>query len=187
MSVSPLDRAGPWTLEDLLDLPRDGRRYEVVDGVLLVSPRETLFNGRVATRLFRQLDRQVPPGFEAVLDTYLRLGTDGRIPDVGIVVADVPVPRRQIGHAPEHYVLAVEVVSPWSRKNDRFFKPMEYAAAGVAAYWRVETEPAVVLHVHRLVDGRYEWVQEVGGIGQVQVPFPMTIDVPALVPPVLEG
>ncbi len=187
MSMSPLDRAGPWTLDDLLELPRDGRRYEVVDGVLLVSPRETLFNDRVATRLFRQLDRQVPPGVEAVLDTYLRLGTDGRVPDVGLVVADVPVPRRQIGHDPEHYLLAVEVVSPSSRKNDRFFKPVEYAAAGVPAYWRIETEPDVVLHVHLLVNGHYELVQQVRGLAQVEVPFPMTIDVPALVPPVLEG
>lgn len=35
-------------------------------------------------------------------------------------------------------------------------------------------------------DGRYALVQEVRGVEQVRVPFPMTIDVPALVPPLLE-
>ena len=84
-------------------------------------------------------------------------------------------------------MLTVEVVSSSSRKTDRFFKPVEYAAAGVPAYWRVETEPEVVVHVFRLVGDRYEQVQEVRGVESVEVPFPMLLDVPALVPPTVSG
>ena len=84
-------------------------------------------------------------------------------------------------------VLIVEVVSSSSRKTDRFFTPVECAAAGVPAYWRVETEPEVVVHVFRLVGDRYEQVQEVRGVESVEVPFPMVLDVPALVPPTVSG
>lgn len=186
MSTSPLDRAGAWTFDDLVALPDDGRRYEVVDGLLLVSPMETVFNEQVSIRLFRQLDRQAPPGWEGVHEGGIRLGTDGRVPDAGLVRADVPLRRREVGRPAEHYALVVEIVSPSSQKNDRFFKPIEYADAGVPAYWRVETEPELVVVVHRLVEGRYEQVQEVRGVAEVQVPFPMVIDVPALAPPVLD-
>lgn len=186
MSTSPLDRAGTWTIDDLAELPDDGLRYEVVDGLLLVSPMETVFNEQVSLRLFRQLDRQAPPGWEGVHESAVRLGTDGRVPDTGLARADVPTPMRLVGRPAEQYALIVEVVSPSSRKTDRFFKPVEYADAGVPAYWRVETDPEVVVLVHELVKGRYELVQEVRGVEQVGVPFLMTIDVPALVPRVLE-
>ena len=51
MSVSLRDRAGPWTLEDLAELGDDGQGYEIVDGLLLVSPPEMLVNTRLAHRL----------------------------------------------------------------------------------------------------------------------------------------
>ena len=43
------------------------------------------------------------------------------------------------------------------------------------------------MHVYRLVGDRYEQVQEVRGVESVEVPFPMLLDVPALVPPTVSG
>ena len=47
-------------------------------------------------------------------------------------------------------LLAVEVVSPASRRMDRMIKPSVLAEAGVPAYWRVELEgagtPSVVVY-----------------------------------------
>ena len=57
MSVFLRDRAGPWTLEDLAELGDDGHGYEIVDGLLLMSPPEMLFNTRLAHRLAQQLAR----------------------------------------------------------------------------------------------------------------------------------
>jgi len=179
---TPLDLPGPWTFDDLAGAADDGRRYEVVDGALLVSPMETGFNEEVGLRLFRQLDRQAPSGWQAVLQSGIRLGRDGRVPDVGLVRSVLPVGRRQVGRPAEHYALVVEVVSPSSRKQDRFFKPLEYAAAGVPAFWRVETEPELYVVVHELVEGAYAVRQEVRGVEAVQVPFPLVLDVPALKP-----
>lgn len=171
-----------WTIDDLADLPDDGRRYEVVDGTLVMSPPPTVVHETVAQRLFRLLDRAAPDGFEAVHESALRLGTDCRYPDVGVVRSDVAVSRRQLGRAPDQWLLVVEVVSPTSRKTDRFFKPVEYADAGVAAYWRVELDPEPLLVVHRPLGERYEVVQELSGRGVATVPFRVELDLPALLP-----
>lgn len=80
---------------------------------------------------------------------------DGRL-----VVSPPPMPRHQL------------VVSPGSRRTDRVVKPAEYAAAGIAHYWRVETEP-LELVAHSLEGDRYV-------VGPPLAPFPVTVDVPAL-------
>ena len=38
MSGGPIDLERSYTIADLDDLPEDGRRFELADGVLLVSP-----------------------------------------------------------------------------------------------------------------------------------------------------
>lgn len=45
--------------------------------------------------------------------------------------------------------LAIEVVSRGSETADRFVKPRQYAKAGIEHYWRVETEPDIVVHTFR--------------------------------------
>ena len=91
------DRAGPWTLEDLAELGDDGQGYEIVDGLLLVSPPEMLFNTRLAHRLAQQLARQAPVPLEALHELYVRLGTDARRPDVAVLRGDASVTRHQLG------------------------------------------------------------------------------------------
>lgn len=171
-----------WTIDDLADLPDDGRRYEIVDGQLVVSPPPTFRHDEFADALCERLRAALPAGWKARTTPVLQLGSDCRVPDVG-VYRQVPVARGQLGLSAEHWVLAVEVVSPTSRKTDRFFKPAEYADAGIPAYWRVELEPEPLLVVHRLAGDRYDVVQEVTGCGVVDVPVRVELDLPALLPP----
>ena len=175
-----------WTIDDLADLPDDGGgRYEIVDGQLLVSPPPTFLHDEFAQELRDTLRAALPAGWRVRTTPTMQLGTDCRIPDVG-VYRPVPLGRRQLGLAAGHWLLAVEVVSRSSRKNDRFFKPVEYADAGVPAYWRVELEPEPLLVVHRLVGDRSEVVQELTGRGVVDVPFRVELDLPALLPQVTD-
>lgn len=177
----PYLRTEPWTFDETIDLPRDqGLRYEVVDGALLVSPPVTVPHQRAANRLMHQLACQLAPDWEALHDVGISIGADGRRPDGAIVRRAATAGSRQMGLAAADFALVVEVVSPSSRKNDRFFKPTEYAAAGVPAYWRLEPDPTPRLHVMTLVDGAYEQVQELTGRGQVSVPFDLAIDLDAL-------
>lgn len=151
-----LELAGPWRFDQLAGLPDDGRRYEVVDGNLLVTQPPSQDHQVVGSRLRDQLAVDCPREWEVVQEYALPLGTDGRVPDLAVVR------RRPLGtdralypQGPEDFGLVVEVTSPSTRKADLFAKPGEYAAAGIALFWRVELDPALVIRAYRLGAGAY--------------------------------
>lgn len=185
MATPQLDSVD-WTFDDLADaeLPHDTKNYEVVDGRLVLRARDmTLPHNDVSYLMAVRLDAQLPPGWETRHELAVALGKDGRRADFGILRAGVAVRRKQVGHDPADIAMLGEVVSPGSRKTDRLFKPAEYAEAGIGCYWRVELEPEPLLVVQALVDGRYEVVQQLTGRGRVELPFPVELDLPALLPP----
>jgi Uma2 family endonuclease len=156
MSSGVPEHRGPWQFAELAGLPEDDRRYEVVDGALVVTPPPGQLHQGVGAELFRQLDRNITPGWRVAYEWPLPLGTDGRVPDLAVVRDDAPL--RGSGPypaGPEHVGLVVEIVSASSRKTDRFAKPGEYADAGIPLFWRVETDPSVIVHAFTLKDGAY--------------------------------
>lgn len=136
-------------------------------------------------RLFRQLDRHCPERLEVVPEPGIRLGQDGRAPDVAVLRADRVVRRGQVGTDAADVVLLAEVVSPSTRKNDRFFKPIEYAMAGIPHYWRVEVEPELFVVAYTVADGAYVETGRWTGVHELDAPFALILDVPALLPPQL--
>lgn len=179
----PLARREPWTFNDLLDLDApEMLRYEVVDGSLVVSPRSSDRHEDAAWALLLQMQGQEPPQWQVRLELSVALGTDGRIADLGLLRRGMRPKRDRLGRSPANLALLVEVVSPSSRKTDRLFKPLEYAAAGIQAYWRLEIDPTPGLFVYRLVNGTYQQVQTLTGAGRVEVPFPFELDIAALLP-----
>lgn len=167
MSELLLEHPGPWRFQELADLPEDGRRYEVVDGNLVVTPPPTQFHQAVSSLIGQQLTQACPDDWRVYSEFALPLGTDGRVPDLAVVHADAPLSRRRpypVG--PEFFGLVVEVVSPRTRKTDRFTKPGEYAEAGIPLFWRVELDPVVQILGFALTDGSY-----VAVTGQLPVPW----------------
>lgn len=173
-------RTKVWTVDDLGQLDEDDQRYEVVDGRLEVSPQERFGNTMAGWRLEHQLAEQAPPGVAAVREMTIRLGTNSRVADIVLLRTDGASRDDRIGCEAADVLLAVEVVSPDSRRRDRIDKPREYAAAGIAAYWLLEPDPAMELHTFVLDGGVYRPDTVLSGVGQVRAPSPMTIDVPGL-------
>ena len=91
-----------------------------------------------------------------------------------------PDPSNPVG--PADIGLVVEVVSPGSARTDRFAKPGEYADAGIPVYWRLETEPGLVLHVQVLeAGGCYGRPFELRGRGEAAAPWgKVAVDLSAL-------
>jgi Uma2 family endonuclease len=52
--------AGKWTTEDLDAMPEDGRRRELLDGVLIMSPSPTAAHQKIAMRLGVALEETCP-------------------------------------------------------------------------------------------------------------------------------
>ena len=167
-------RGRDWTWADLQEIADDGHRYEIIDGSLYVSPSPSRPHQVAASRLVRLLLAAAPDDVEVVETVDVEMDRSVFEPDVVVLPADLAY-RTGGPLKPAEVLLAVEVVSPSSRRVDRLLKPAVLAEAGVPAYWRVELEgpdaPAVV--VHELAEGVYREVRTVraGEAAVMEVPF----------------
>lgn len=128
-----------FTIEMLDDLPDDGNRYELLEGMLLVTPAPSLTHQIVATHLAFILMTALADGPKAhvVAVGALQRGENTQLqPDVLVFPASFPPDTdwRTI----QGWWLAVEVMSPSSRIYDRVVKRDAYLALGVEEYWVVD-------------------------------------------------
>ena len=73
----------------------------------------------------------------------------------------------------------VDIVSPGSESTDRVAKPLEYAAAGIAYFWRVEIKSgAPVVYTYALDSGTgvYRSTGIFEGVVKTDLGFPVEID-----------
>jgi Uma2 family endonuclease len=131
---------------DLLAMPDDGLRREILDGELHVTPSPSPQHQRVSKRLQRQLEayfetRGVGEVFQAPLDTILG-PHDVVEPDLLIVADPSSISSRAIEKAP---MLAVEILSPSTKRVDRGRKRERYAVGGIQHYWIVDIDQRLIL------------------------------------------
>ena len=144
VTAAPMDLDG-FTLADLDALPDDELRYELDDGCLVVSPPEVVRNGSAAFQLGLLLAAELDDRWRVVPTPGIAFGQrDYREPDLVVL-------RRDALHktmvVPADVLLVVEVMSPSSVRRDRLVKPVQYATAGIAHYWRLEpTDRVLVTH-----------------------------------------
>jgi Uma2 family endonuclease len=124
---------------------------EIMDGMVVVSPRPSKRHNWVATLIAVALNSAGQPEWRAGTDFDVRLRDVpllNRNPDVIVYRADSidVTPTR-----PQHVLLVAEVVSPGSETIDRKIKPDEYADAGIQYYWRVEDVASGIPVVHTYV------------------------------------
>src|ERR1700691_5163943 len=80
----------PFTVEDLDRMPDDGRRYELIDGMLIVSPAPNMGHQRVIIVLGSLLEQACPENLVVFADIGVRIGESSALePDVVVArVAD---------------------------------------------------------------------------------------------------
>src|SRR5262249_50729202 len=128
----------PLTVDDLVRLPHDGNRYELVDGVLEVTPAPLNGHNRVLHRLDNLLGMRCPAGLEVLPGNGVNLARDHhRIPDL-IVVHSEWVESTPFIESPP--LLAIEIASNSTRRRDRTVKKREYEAFGIQSYWIIEPD-----------------------------------------------
>lgn len=177
---------GPYTWADLVDLPDDGNRREIIGGQLIVSPSPIGRHQAVSSRLLRLLGSAAAERVEVVGAPFdYRYDDDNYVePDV-LVIA--PGDFLLDGHLHATPLLLVEILSPSNPAYDLLLKRDLYERLGVPSYWIVDPgaadrEPAVT--ALRLVDGAYEVEAEVAGAERfaTEVPFPVTFAPADLLP-----
>lgn len=186
MTAPPYDLFRYYSAEEFLALPEDtGARYELQEGVIVVSPRPAYAHMKVQTKLIVQLDPQVTGDLEVLTEAEvnLELGSDTvRCPDLAIIRSR-GADRGSRAIAASDVEVAIEILSPSSRRTDRITKMADYADAGIANYWIIDPDGPVTASVYRLADGAYQESQrDVPGTLTVSEPCELTVDLDALLP-----
>ena len=166
--------SGPFTPEDREAMPEDGRRVELIDGCLVVSPSAGRAHNDLVMHLFRLLDAVCPDDV-----TIYSVPYDYRLADGSELVPDITVARmadlgeKRLSRTP---LLVVEVISPSSRWMDPLVKRAKYETAGVPAYW-IADPVAQRLTVLALEGGSYVERAVLGAGEQVGLIRPYAVTV----------
>ena len=121
-------------------LPADGNRYEIIDGVLYMTTAPSAFHQWIIRQIFLTLYTQIDtPGIGTTLWSPVGVfmpGCDPVQPDLFVVRNE----ERGIFHDRRVFgvpALIVEVLSPSNPEQDLEVKRDAYARAGVPEYWVV--------------------------------------------------
>ena len=142
-----VETARDWTVERWRELPADGNRYELVEGLLLVTPSPALPHQRAAFELARLIADYVER-FRIGLTVIAP--ADVHYDDRTVVEPDVFVAPLVDGRSPRSceevrgLLLAAEVISPSSARADRITKRRLYQRERVPEYWIVDLDARVV-------------------------------------------
>lgn len=178
MTLMGVTSSSPFTVQDLEGMPDDGRRYEIIDGELLVSPAPGLRHQEAVLRLYRLLDDACPEQLHVIAAPFaVRTDAYNEVqPDVLVARFDEFTDK----DLPVGPLLAVEVLSPSGRLIDLNLKRAAYERMGTASYWVLDPEVSDLLVLELDASGHYTQVARVSGdeAFEAQQPFPVRV-VPA--------
>jgi len=164
-TVTTLPRGRALTRVDLDAMPDDGHRYELIDGTLVVTPGPSPRHQIVVGQLHLLLAGACPSDLRvlfAPLDVAL---VDVALSQDTVLQPDLLVARRSDfteRGLPTAPLLAVEVLSPSTRRVDLTLKRSRYEAAGCPSYWVVDPDGPTVI-AWELRAGEYVEVAHVTG------------------------
>jgi len=155
-----------WTYQDYLDLPDDGKRYEIIEGVLYVSNAPNSEHQSVVGEIFAQLHyfvrtNQLGKVLMAPFEVHLSEQSRPVQPDILFVKAE-RWPQEKVQFFEGAPDLIVEVLSPSNMRTDRVIKFTAYEQAGVVEYWLVNPLMRTV-EVYTLSNGEYALLGEFAG------------------------
>ncbi len=138
----PGPNQGEWTYDSYAALPDDGKRYEIIDGVLYMAPAPNdVHQEIVALIIFYLIPYVKLTGRGRVLAAPIDVALNARSvvqPDVLVLLEEKDTTKHKPSQTIRPPDLAIEVSSPATARYDRLKKYNAYAHAGVKEYWIVE-------------------------------------------------
>lgn len=160
------------TYDDYVNLPDDGKRYEIIDGELYVNPSPNMKHQLVLGNLFVSLTtfvaaRKLGLVFVAPFDVVMS--------DINVVQPDIlfiskermdVLTKANVQGVPD---IAIEVLSPGTRRKDQTKKRQAYERHGVQEYWIVDPEDDS-LRILRLSGRKFDYIIVGGNIRSPLLP-----------------
>jgi Uma2 family endonuclease len=155
-----------WTEEEIRALPDDGYIHEIVDGELVMSPKNNFFHGLICSRLSMALQSfAIEHRLGLVLDSstgFWMCNRNCRAPDISFVTKQrlaglkfAPTSREFFPGAPD---LAIEVLSPDNSRAEMTARLKDFFSSDAQLAWLInpETEMVEICHApdrRRLMGG----------------------------------
>ena len=167
------------TIDELLALPEDGMRHELLEGVHVVTPAPTLPHQGIVGESYLVL-RLALEGCDT-LKVFMS-PADITLGPKTLVQPDVFVIAHKPGKPPARWgdvgvpVLGIEVLSPSTASRDRGTKRRIYQRAGVNEYWIVDLDARLVERWlpdddrPEICDAVLQWIPPNGPTVTVDVP-----------------
>jgi Uma2 family endonuclease len=174
-------RLANYTVEDVLALPDDAPRVELDNGVLVVVPSPTIGHQDIRNLLWMWFRQNAPTAFRPATAVGVVV-THTKTLEPDMVLLRTPVANEHHYVGPEQVLISVEIVSPGTKKRDRFYKPEAYARAGVPHYWRIEQSPVHVFAYDLAADGSYQLIADSDLELVLTRPFEIRLPIAAITP-----
>ncbi|MFI9385535.1 Uma2 family endonuclease [Kutzneria sp. NPDC052558] len=184
----------PMTIAEYESLPEDSEhRWELQEGWLVMSPSPRPRHVLAMAELRDQLKPQLPATVCALPDIDINLellppDEPGQVRRPDLIIADwsayhqAEKDGKVIRAAGVHVV--VEIVSRGSVRMDNVIKRHEYADAGIRHYWIIDLDdPISLVDCHLAGEFGYQDNGGVTGVFTTSAPFPVRVDLDALIPP----
>jgi Uma2 family endonuclease len=167
-----LDR---WDRARVLAIPEDGKRYELFDGALLVTPAPNGLHQLAISVLWETLlpfvkENALGRIFTSPADLSLG-GEQLSQPDL-FVMPSVPADPKDWSGFPDP-ILVIEVLSSATARFDRVIKRRRFQRAGIQEYWIVDLDAQAFERWRpgderpEILDQRLEWLPAGSGEGLV--------------------
>jgi Uma2 family endonuclease len=154
---TPLYEGRHVTREEYLDLPDDGFRYDMIEGVLYMSPSAFANHNRVVSRIIGMfeiyLNQNNTIGVFPETDVFLPDGKDVLRPDISVILKEnYGIITGHIHGIPD---IVVEVLSHSTRERDLGVKADRYLFNGIKECWIADPDSrAISLWINR---NRSKW------------------------------
>jgi len=127
-----------YTIEEFEQMTKDEHiTYELIDGLVMMSPRPAAKHQKVSMKLSSAFLSQLRnTNCDVIQDFELALDNQRFVPDLMITCGD-KFEGSRYEKLPQ---IVIEIVSPSSVSRDCFVKRMKYAQLGIPEYWIVSPE-----------------------------------------------
>lgn len=112
---------------------KDENKYELIDGIVLMSPRPNYKHQEIMSRLNVEIGTYLKgKSCKVFTEAEAEFNNDVLIPDVSVICGLDNSNFQRYKKAPE---IVVEIISPNSQYTDTFTKLYKYELFGVKEYW----------------------------------------------------
>ena len=142
-----------YTYQDYIEMPYDGKRYEIINGELIMPPAPNTIHARVSKRIYKKLlkysqDESIGEIFYSPIDVILE-DTNVVQPDLLFIFKERShiIKEENIKGAPD---FIIEILSPLTAYYDLIEKKEMYARFGVKEYWIVDPKKQrIEIHLNK--------------------------------------